>query len=118
MIDSKEMVKIAYQALDDKKGEEIRIIDISEVSVIADYFIICSAKNTSQMAALVDGVQEALYKAGYKTCSVEGNKNSSWVLIDYKDIIIHVFSKEERLFYDLERIWSDGKEIGIDHFEE
>ena len=117
MTDSKKMAKIAYQALDDKKGEEIRIIDISEVSVIADYFIICSAKNTSQMAALVDGVQEALYKSGFKECSVEGNKNSSWVLIDYKDIIVHIFSKEERLFYDLERIWSDGKEIEVSDFE-
>lgn len=105
------MARIAYQAMNDKKGEDIRIIDISEVSVIADYFVICSASNTNQIRALVDAVEEAMYKAGYETAQKEGNQNSSWVLMDFKDIIVHIFSKEDRLFYDLERIWRDGKVI-------
>ncbi len=109
--ESRKMAQIAYHALADKKAEEIRVIDISEVSVIADYFLIATVNNTSQMAAVVDGVDEAMYKAGYKNAQTEGNANSSWVLIDYKDIIVHVFSKEDRLFYDLERIWKDGKTI-------
>lgn len=108
---SREMAKLAYQAMNDKKGEDIRIIDISEVSVIADYFVICSASNSNQIRALVDAVEEALYKSGFETAQKEGNQNSSWVLLDFKDIIVHIFSKEDRLFYDLERIWRDGKNI-------
>lgn len=110
---SKEMVKIAFQALDDKKAEDIRIIDISDVSVIADYFIIANGTNQNHVQALVDNVQEALFKAGYETDKIEGYRTGSWVLLDYNDIIIHVFSKEDRLFYDLERIWRDGKTVEL-----
>ena len=113
MNSSKEMLKIAHSALEEKKAEEINIIDISEVSVIADYFIIASGTNTNQLQALVDNVEEKLYKAGYEPRQVEGH-NTNWVLLDYNDIIVHVFSKEDRLFYDLERIWRDGKVINID----
>lgn len=109
MKQSKELVKIAVGALEDKKGEDIKIIDIENVSVIADYFVICSASNSSQTQALVDNVEEMLFKAGYECRQKEGNSSSTWVLLDYGDVIVHVFSKEDRLFYDLERIWRDGK---------
>ncbi|MCI9568801.1 MAG: ribosome silencing factor [Lachnospiraceae bacterium] len=109
MKQSKELVKIAVKALDDKKGEDIKIIDIENVSVIADYFILASASNTNQLQALVDSVEEQLSKSGYECRQKEGNMNSTWVLMDYGDVIVHVFSKEDRLFYDLERIWKDGK---------
>ncbi len=105
---SKKMAKIACHALGEKKAEEVKIIDISEISVIADYFVIASAANTNQLQAMMDAVDEELYKAGYQTCQVEGNRSSSWILMDYKDIIVHLFSREDRLFYDLERIWKDG----------
>lgn len=108
---SKEMTKIAFQALEDKKAEDVRIIDISGVSVLADYFIIANGTNENQVKALVDNVQEELYKAGYEAKQVEGYRSASWILLDYGDIIVHVFSKEDRLFYDLERIWRDGKEV-------
>ncbi|MBQ7447855.1 MAG: ribosome silencing factor [Eubacterium sp.] len=108
---SREMVKLACHALAEKKAEDVRVIDIRDISVIADYFVIASANNTNQMQAFVDAVDEELYKAGYTECSKEGNQKSSWVLMDYKDIIVHLFSKEDRLFYDLERIWKDGKMI-------
>lgn len=108
---SREMAKIACKALTEKKAEDIQIIDISGISVIADYFVIASAANTNQLQAMMDAADEALYKAGYKCSQTEGNRNSSWILMDYKDIIIHLFSKEDRLFYDLERIWQDGKFI-------
>lgn len=108
---SKEMTKIAFQALEDKKAEDVRIIDISGVSVLADYFIIANGTNENQVKALVDNVQEELYKAGYEAKQVEGYRSGSWILLDYGDIIVHVFSKEDRLFYDLERIWRDGKEV-------
>ena len=110
---AKEMVKIAVAALDDKKGEDIRIIDISDVTVIADYFIIATGSNINQVQALVDNVQEALFKAGHETSKIEGYHTGAWVLLDYNHIIIHVFSKEDRLFYDLERIWRDGKTVDV-----
>ena len=111
---AKEMVKRAVAALQDKKGEDIRVIDISGVTVIADYFIIASGSNPNQVQALVDNVEEQMYKAGYDDPRVEGYNTASWVLLDYNDVIVHVFSQDDRLFYDLERIWRDGKEIDVD----
>ena len=108
----KEMVRIACKALDDKKAKDIKIIDIHEVSVIADYFVIASASNQNQVQAMVDNVEEQLGRAGFEPKQVEGVRNSSWILMDYGDVIVHVFSKEDRLFYDLERIWRDGKVVG------
>ena len=111
---AKEMVKTAVAALQDKKGEDIRVIDISGVTVIADYFIIASGSNPNQVQALVDNVEEQMYKAGYDDPRVEGYNTASWVLLDYNDVIVHVFSQDDRLFYDLERIWRDGKESDVD----
>lgn len=111
---SKKMAKIACQALADKKGEEIRVIDISDVSVLADYFIIANGTNESQVRALVDHTEEELLKAGFEVKQREGYGLGSWVLLDFGDIIVHVFDKENRLFYDLERIWSGGKIIDTD----
>jgi len=111
---SKKMAKIACQALSDKKGEDIRVIDISGVSVLADYFIIANGTNESQVRALVDNTEEELGKAGFEVKQREGYGLGSWVLLDFGDIIVHVFDKENRLFYDLERIWSDGKSIDVD----
>ena len=111
---AKEMTKVAFEALEDKKGEDIRVIEISEISTIADYFIIASGNNTSQVSALVDSVDEKLGKMGIQPKRVEGASSLSWVLMDYGDIIVHVFMKEDRLFYDLERIWKDGKFVEIE----
>ncbi len=108
-----EVVKKAVSALEDKKAEDIMVIDISEVSSIADYFIIANGSNVNQLAAMQDAVDEAFYKAGLHAKQIEGNKNSTWILIDYNDVIVHLFDKEDRLFYDLERIWKDGKVIDL-----
>ena len=108
-----DIVKKAVLALEDKKAEDIRVIDITEVSSIADYFIIANGTNQNQLQAMLDAVDEALYKEGKKAKQVEGNQQSTWILMDYEDIIVHLFSKEDRLFYDLERIWRDGKEIDM-----
>ncbi len=107
----KTMVKMAVDALEDKKGQDIKIININQVSVIADYFIIASGSNTNQVQAMADNVQEMLYKAGYECRQTEGYQSGNWILLDYNDIIVHIFCIEDRLFYDLERIWSDGKLI-------
>ena len=114
MEQSKEMVIIAAKALEEKKAEDIRVIDIREISTIADFFVIANGTNQNQLQAMRDAVDEELYKAGYHTKQVEGNQNSSWVLMDYNDIIVHIFSKEDRLFYDLERMWTDGKTIALE----
>ena len=106
-----ELAKLAISALEDKKGKDIRLIDIHEVSVIADYFVIASGTNQNQVQAMVDAVEEKLGKAGFEPKQIEGSKNSSWILMDYGDLIVHVFDEENRLFYDLERIWRDGTVI-------
>ena len=112
----KEMAQLACKAIDDKKGKDIQVIDIHEVSVIADYFVIASASNQNQVQAIVDNVEEQLGRAGFEAKQVEGTRNSSWVLMDYGDMIVHVFDEENRLFYDLERIWRDGKVLDMDEF--
>ena len=108
---AKKMASIAYHALAEKKGEDVRVIEITEIATFPDYFIIADGNNPSQISALVDNVEEQLSKAGFEPKRIEGVRNSNWVLMDYGDIIVHVFSKEDRLFYDLERIWKDGKEL-------
>lgn len=114
---SKDMARIAYQALSDKKGEDIKIIDINGISVLADYFIIANGNSSSQVNALVDNVEEELHKAGYQLKQKEGQSNGNWVLLDFGDIIVHVFDKENRLFYNLERIWKDGREVQAEDLE-
>lgn len=108
-----DIVKKAVAALEDKKAEDIKVIDIHEVSSIADYFIIANGSNQNQLSAMQDAVDEAMYKSGLHARQIEGNQNSTWILIDYNDVIVHLFSKEDRLFYDLERIWKDGKVIEL-----
>ena len=114
MEQSRKMAKIAYEALSDKKGEDIKVIEISEISVLADYFIIANGTNESQVRALVDNVEEQLGKAGFDAKQREGYGSGSWVLLDFNEIIVHVFDKENRLFYNLERIWRDGKEMNLE----
>lgn len=111
---SREMAKLAYEALADKKAQDIKIINIEEVSVLADYFIIASGSNRNQVQAMADNVDEVLHKAGYPVRQTEGYNTANWILMDFGDLIVHVFDSENRLFYDLERIWRDGKNITID----
>mgnify|MGYP000613669745 CR=1 FL=1 len=111
-----EMVRLACKAMDEKKAIDIKVIDIHEVSVIADYFVIASGSNLNQVQAMVDNVDETLGRAGFEAKQIEGTRNSSWVLMDYGDMIIHIFDEENRLFYDLERIWRDGKILDAQEF--
>ncbi len=104
-----DMTKLAIEALEEKQGRDIKVIDIHDVSVIADYFIIANGTNQNQVQAMVDNVEEKLGRAGFVPKQIEGARSSSWVLMDYGDLIVHIFDEENRLFYDLERIWRDGK---------
>lgn len=109
-----DIIKLTANALEDKKAEALTILDIHEVSVMADYFIIASGNNVNQVHALCDHVEKELAKQGCQCRQTEGYQNGNWVLMDYGDFIIHIFDKENRLFYNLERIWRDGKEIKIE----
>lgn len=116
MTRASEMVKLAVTALEDKKAVDIRVLDIEEISTIADYFIIASGANRNQVQAMADQVEETLGKAGFEPKSVEGYRNANWILLDYGDVVLHIFDEENRLFYDLERIWRDGTQVELDKF--
>ena len=111
MDQAREMARVAFKALEDKKGEDTCIIDISQISVLADYFIITNGNSDSQVNALVASVEEKMHIAGYEQKQREGQNSGVWVLLDYGDVIVHVFDRENREFYNLERIWNDGKKI-------
>lgn len=112
-MDSKEILKKAVAALEEKKAVNIKVLDISEVSVIADYFVITSGLNKNQVQAISDSVLEELAKENIHPKQTEGYNSANWILMDYGDIIIHIFNQEDRLFYDLERIWRDGKVVEL-----
>ena len=118
MEESRKMTELVIDALEEKKAEDITILDISEISVLADYFVIADGNNRNQVQAMADSVEEALGRAGYEPNHIEGYQTANWILMDYKDVIIHVFSKEDRGFYDLERIWRDGKPVTIEEIRQ
>lgn len=113
--ESKKMALTAFDAMEDKKAEDVCAIEIGEITTIADYFVIGNGNSSSQVEAIIDNVKEKLYREfNIEPKRVEGAKNGGWILMDYGDVVIHVFSKEDRLFYDLERIWRDGKKLTRD----
>lgn len=114
---SRRMASLAYHALEDKKASDISVIDIEHVSVVADYFIIASGDNRNQVQAMADNVEETLGRAGYIPKDMEGYRNANWILLDFGDLVVHIFDRENRVFYDLERIWRDGKKTTIEELE-
>lgn len=108
-MNSKEIARIACESMEDKKAQDIKIINIEKVSSLADYFIVASGMNRNQVQAMADNVNEMLGKAGVEPKQLEGYQNANWILMDYRDVVIHIFDEENRLFYDLERIWRDGE---------
>ena len=108
------MVKEAVKAIDDKMGFDIKVIEIGDISSIADYFVIASANNENQLKAILNSVEERLFKKlKVSKKHLEGVQTKSWVLIDFNDVVVHIFNKESRDFYNLERIWADAKFIDI-----
>lgn len=105
-----ETVKVAYKALDDKMGIDIKVIDISSLSPIADYFVIANASNSSQLRAMADAVEEELHKqCNVQKTHSDGIQTKSWILLDFNDIVVHLFNEEDREFYNIERIWADAE---------
>ena len=111
-----EILSIAVKAIDSKRGENIRIIKIDELTVIADYFIIANGSSTTQVKALADEVEFKLSEAGLEPRRTEGYQGANWIVLDYIDVVIHIFHKETRDFYDLERLWQDGTEVSAQEF--
>lgn len=114
-MESRELAKQICEALADKKGEDIKILNTSEVTVLADYFIIASGSNRNQVQAMADNVEETLGKLGHEPKTDRGlSERATGILMDYQDVIVHIFDNENRLFYDLERIWRDGKSLTVE----
>jgi ribosome-associated protein len=106
-------VVAAVRAAEDKKALDLVTLDLSKAAGFTDYFIICSGANPRQIRAIADGVMETLAADGAKPAHIEGYERSEWVLIDYFDFIVHVFSSETRLFYGLERLWGNAEKVDV-----
>jgi ribosome-associated protein len=101
----------AVRAAESKQARDIAVLDVRGVTSFADYFVICTAANTRQIHAIADEVEMQLKKHGEQPSSVEGYRHAEWVLLDYGDLVVHIFSQKARVYYDLERLWRDAKPI-------
>ncbi|MFC6293912.1 ribosome silencing factor [Lactiplantibacillus daoliensis] len=115
-MDSKELLQLTVKAADDKRAEDIVALDVAQVSLMADYFLIVSADSRRQVQAIADSVVEFIRKAGSDVKSVEGRTAGEWVLIDCGDVIVHVFQKDARQHYNLEKLWSDAPLVDVDQW--
>ena len=116
MLASKEMIGLAVQALDAKKGKDIKVLYTADQTTLADYFVICTGTSNTQVKALSDAVEDAMTKAGEEPHHVEGHRGGQWTLLDYSAIVVHVFTEEAREFYALERLWSDATPVDLDEY--
>ena len=109
-------LKTAIAAAQDKKAADIVILDLRKASAFTDFFLICTGGNLRQVQAIADGIEEALGQKGARPALTEGYERGQWVLLDYFDFIVHIFSPATRQFYDLERLWGDAKKLEITSF--
>ena len=114
---SLETAKLAVRALYSKKGLDIKVIEIADISAIADYFVIATGTSSTHVKALADEVEDYLNRNGVSVSHTEGYRSNSWILLDYVDVVVHVFSDEAREYYDLERLWQDGKIVDMPEIE-
>lgn len=109
----KQRLEIIIKALDSKRAEDIQLIGIKELTIVADHFIIANGTSTTQTKALADEVEFQLKQKGIEPIRTEGYQGASWIVLDYGDIVVHVFNKDMREYYNLERLWQDGEQIDI-----
>jgi ribosome-associated protein len=114
MLNSLESAQLCAQAADSKKAFDIQILDLRGLTYITDYFVICSGSNVTQVGAIADGVGQALAKAGVHPSHVEGEAEASWVLMDYGDVVVHIFDEQTRAYYCLEKLWGDAPRMAIE----
>jgi ribosome-associated protein len=112
-LESKDKALEAARAALDKKAKDILILDLNGLTTIAEYFVICSGESTTQVKAITELIKEKFDEAGIKPLGIEGLNYSHWVLMDYGDVIIHIFEEETRTFYELEKLWIDARRIQI-----
>ncbi len=112
---SLDIVKKIVKALDDKKGNDIQVIKIEELTIVADYFVICTANSNTHVRSLADEVEYQLEEAGIKADHIEG-RATGWVLLEYRGVVVHIFLEEARNYYNLERLWEDAKKIDVNQF--
>lgn len=105
------MAKTLVLAAEDKKAKDVLTLDISELSPIADYFVVCSAANPVQAKAIADSIEEKMSEEGANLLHKEGYNNANWILLDYGDVVAHIFQEEDRWFYNLEQLWSDAPAV-------
>ena len=113
-----EALRIAVNAADDKKASDLVILDISKITSFANYFLLCTGDSSRQMQAIADEVEKQLKASGIRPSHVEGYQNSEWILLDCMDLVVHIFSKNARAFYDLERLWRDAPKMDASLFIE
>lgn len=112
-MNSYEQSILTAKAISSKKGLNIKLIEIGDISSLADYMVIATGTSSTHVKAIADEVEYQLDEVGISVSHIEGYRSNSWILLDYVDVIVHIFSDEAREFYDLERLWQDGKEIDI-----
>lgn len=113
-MENREIVKLIYKTLDEKKASNVQVIDITGISIMSDFFIVASASNINHVHSLADYVEDELRKVGVHFNHMEGFKSGNWILMDYGDVIVHIFDDSSRDFYDLEHIWNDGKKVDVE----
>ncbi len=111
----KETLDKIVTTLDMKIGEDIQVIGIKDLTILADYFVIATGSSTTHARSLADEVEFQLKQVGIEPLRTEGYQGANWIILDYGDIVVHVFYKETREFYNLERLWSDGEQVDISH---
>ena len=115
MREPKELAELVVKALEEKKAQDIKLLRTTDVTILADYFIICTARSTTQIKALADEVEHAVEVAGEETFRREGHRSGSWVLLDLGCVVVHLFMEEARTFYNLEHLWADAEEVDISY---
>lgn len=114
-MESKELMESIVQILDSKKADDIRAIRIGDLTIIADYFVIAAGTSNTQVKMLADEVEYQLSQKGIHPHAMEGYRSENWIVLDYSDVVVHVFLRETREFYNLERLWADGEQVDISH---
>ena len=110
---SKEMALTLAEALDSKKGQDIKVLETGGLTTLADYFVLCTATSTTQVKALADECEKVMKERGELPHHIEGHRGGSWILLDFSSVVVHLFMNEARRFYDLERLWKDAAEVDL-----
>lgn len=115
-MDTDKRLSVIAKAAEDKQAFDSTVLDLRGLSSVADYFVILSGNSTRQVVAIGEAIEEEMSKEGYEPLNKNGYKTGTWVLLDYEDILVHVFQKDEREFYNLEKLWVDSKKMDLEEF--